>query len=341
MTATREVGEKPRQAGGSGPRQSDQFACLKASSRKLFSVHRQAFPGQAVLPGPQVSPPLSCGPSPFPLYFSYSPCRFRRLLDNFVQSSIIEPMPQHPHVPQEVEAKLLASGRATLSAIARLKHVEAYRLRPRQTVHLYTVYLDTPTFALAREGIALRLRRNRTRWEASLKWSGKEDGVIHARPELTVRLSCAPTFPFSLPAVWQNIELPHLMTEMPLEPILVSVVHRQRFAVYAEGRTQACAELALDRVRLRSPQRGSRPVAIYCEIEIEQESGGTVQDLLHFAALLQKRFALTPAQGSKFSRGLSLLYGFESTQENSAAQPCISAQRPAVRKKASPPTTQQ
>jgi triphosphatase len=250
-------------------------------------------------------------------------------------------MPQDPHIPQEVEAKLLASGSATLSAIARLKRVAAYRLRPRQTAHLYTVYLDTATFVLARHGIALRLRRNGTRWEASLKWSGKEDGIIHARPELTVRLSRAPTFPFSLPAAWQNTELPHLLAEMPVEPIVVSDVHRQRFAVYAEGHPQACAELALDRVRLRSPQRGSRPVVTYYEVEIEQEASGTVQDLLHFASLLQERFALTPAQGSKFSRGLSLLYGFAPTQEQNAAQPRTPAQRPAVRKRASPPTTQQ
>lgn len=252
-------------------------------------------------------------------------------------------MPRQSRIPQEVEAKLLAPQPATLSAIARLVHLGPYRLRRRQPANLHTVYLDTPTLTLAHHGIALRLRRDQARWEASLKWSGKENGMIHARPELTVRLSRPPVFPFSLPPGLHNAEIPRLVKGESLQPILLSLVYRRRFAVHREEKTgtKACAELALDRVRLCSPEGKRRPVATYCEVEIEQEAGGTVQDLLCFAALLKERFALVPATGSKFSRGLSLLYGFAPLPGNLASKKRGASQRPLVRKKASPPTTQQ
>ena len=220
-------------------------------------------------------------------------------------------MATHTRIPQEVEAKLLAPRAAVLTAIARVKSLGPYRLRPRQPAHLHTIYVDTCAFTLARHGVALRLRRNRARWEASAKWSGREDGIIHKRPELTVPLPHAPSFPFTLPPGPLRTQLSGLVAEQGLAPILISDVRRQRFAVLLAQRTKgsAFAELALDQVRLSAPGSGRRAATTYCEVEIELEPGGAVQDLRDFAALLRARFTLTPAAGSKFSRGLTLLYG--------------------------------
>src|SRR5512147_1507871 len=101
-------------------------------------------------------------------------------------------------VPDEVEVKLEATPEA-LDALARQRAVGAYRLRPRRAQALHTVYLDTPTHALAHAGVALRLRRDGHRWEATAKWPGRVDGALHARPELTVGLTGEPTLPFVLP----------------------------------------------------------------------------------------------------------------------------------------------
>jgi inorganic triphosphatase YgiF len=223
-------------------------------------------------------------------------------------------MARRPATLQEVEAKLLVPRVTTLSAIARLRQIGPYRLRPRRPARLHTVYLDTVDFALARRGIALRLRRNRSRWEATLKWGGTEKGILHTRPERTVRLARKPAFPYGLPAALRSPDLLALVKDAPLQPMLISDVYRRRFAVSLQGQTesQACAELALDRVRLRHPQARRRTVATYSEVEIELEPGGTVQEVMQVATLLQERFALTPATGSKFSRGLRLLYGFPS-----------------------------
>jgi inorganic triphosphatase YgiF len=220
-------------------------------------------------------------------------------------------MTAYAAIPTEIEAKLLVPRPAILRAIARLRELGPYRLRPQQTLRLHTLYLDTVEFTLARHAVALRLRRNRTRWEASIKWSGREDGMVHSRPELTVRLSRPPSFPFTVSSRVLAAQLSALVSGQALIPILISDVRRQRRAVRInkQGKTWTVAELALDHVRLSAPGPHRSLTDTYDEIEIELQPTGTTQDLLNFAELLRTRFALTPAQGSKFSRGLALLYG--------------------------------
>jgi inorganic triphosphatase YgiF len=214
-------------------------------------------------------------------------------------------------ISQEIEAKLLLPDVATLGAIAKLKELGPYRLRPRRTLELHTVYLDTVQFTLARQGIALRVRRDRAQWEATIKWSGREDGMVHTRPEFTVQLASAPAFPFALRPGPLADHLSELVAGQRLAPILVSDTRRQRRSVRAAtpGRSPAFAEMALDHVCLRGPGRSRSPATTYGEVEIELESPPLARHLLAFATLLRKRFALTPTEGSKFSRGLSLLYG--------------------------------
>ena len=242
----------------------------------------------------------------------------------------------HPQGFQEVEAKLRAPHVSVLGAIAQVTSLGPYRLRRRRTARLHTIYLDTPGFTLARHGVGLRLRRTGMRWEASAKWNGRRDGVIRVRPELTVRLARPPSFPFALPPGPLTDQLSELVAGQGLAPVLISDVRRQRFAVVAatQAKTVAFAELALDQVRLSAPG-ARRAAATYCEVEIELETGGTVQDLSAFAGLLRERFALTPSDGGKLHRGLTLLYGPGLIGSERAGQ------RPATRKRASPPTTQQ
>jgi inorganic triphosphatase YgiF len=220
-------------------------------------------------------------------------------------------MATHASIPQEIEAKLLTPDVVTLSDIAKLKELGPYRLWPRRTLELHTVYLDTVQFTLARQGIALRVRRDRARWEATIKWSGREKGMMHTRPELTVRLASAPAFPFALRQGPLANHLSELVAGQLLTPILVSDTYRQRRSVRlaTPDKSPAFAEMALDRVRLCAPGRSRSPATAYGEIEIELESPALARHLLAFATLLRQRFALTPTQGSKFSRGLSLLYG--------------------------------
>src|SRR5215470_13955297 len=102
-------------------------------------------------------------------------------------------------IPAEVEIKLEAVAAEDLDHIARLHALGPYRLRKQRTAQLHSLYLDTRDFALARAGVALRLRRSGRGWEATAKWSGRVAGSLHERPELTVALPEEPALPFVLP----------------------------------------------------------------------------------------------------------------------------------------------
>src|SRR4030095_13743691 len=130
-----------------------------------------------------------------------------------------------------------------------------FRRRPRGVQHLHSVYLDTRDFALARAGIALRLRRAGRSWEATAKWSGRVAGALHERPELTVALPGEPTSPFTLPDGPLRTQLTAVLLGRRLSPILVSEVRRQLRDLLpaSASASDSLAEVALDTVELRGP----------------------------------------------------------------------------------------
>jgi triphosphatase len=212
-------------------------------------------------------------------------------------------------VPDEVEVKLEAASAEELRHISQLRVVGAYRLRPRRAVRLHSVYLDTRDLALARAGIALRVRRAGRSWEATAKWGGRVAGSLHQRPELTVALPAEPAMPFKLPDGPLRTQLTAVVLGRRLAPILITDIQRRlRDLLPARGPAgEALAEVALDTVELRAPD--GRPAgAVYYEIEIERRNGRT-RDLTAISHALQQRFGLIPSRAPKFMRGLAELYG--------------------------------
>ncbi len=223
-------------------------------------------------------------------------------------------------VPSELEAKLLAPGVRELRAIARRTRLGPYRLRRRDSVHLHSIYLDTRARALAREGVALRLRRQAKRWEATAKWAGEVVGDVHDRPELTVALPGPPPLPFVIPVGPLQLHLAALVAGRSLQPILITDIHRQRIDVFeadAASDADALAELALDRVQLSGVQDG-QPQESFFEVEVERLHG-TRRDVSIMARLLRAEFALEPSTDSKFARGLRLIYGSEAAAPSPVA----------------------
>lgn len=212
-------------------------------------------------------------------------------------------------VPAEIEVKLEAASADALRHVGQLRVLGRFRLRPRGVQHLHSVYLDTRDFALARAGIALRLRRAGRSWEATAKWSGRVAGGLHERPELTVALPSEPTSPFTLPDGPLRTQLTAVLLGRRLSPILVSEVRRQlRDLLPASANvSESLAEVALDTVELRGPN-GTPAGTQYFEVEIERR-GGRRSDLTTLSQLLQQRFGLVPSRASKFSRGLAELHG--------------------------------
>ena len=207
----------------------------------------------------------------------------------------------------EVEGKLLVTSPRGLDRIAPAVRLERHPLRRRRAQRLHTVYLDTPDFALARGGVALRLRRDGTRWEATAKWSGDSRGAVHARPELTVPLAGEPELPFALPEGALRTHLVARVMDRPLHPILITDIYRRRLDVLSTAASRGVlAEIALDEVTLRSPE--GHAFASYSEVEIE--SRGAPPEKIHaLTEALRTRFALVPSTHSKAGLGLALLYG--------------------------------
>lgn len=211
---------------------------------------------------------------------------------------------------QEVEVKLLTEDVAVFDQIAACSRFGPFRLERRPTLQLQTTYLDTADFLIARHALALRLRRiGDEGWEVSTKGQGQVTGAIHARPERTVVLSGAPTFPFVPPEELAD-GLPSTATGQTLAPILISEVERQRLAVKrsAEPQAEALAEMALDTARYRDPKAPERTFATFYEVEVELETG-TQDELRRISRFLQERFPLHPSRDNKLHRGLALLYG--------------------------------
>jgi inorganic triphosphatase YgiF len=213
-------------------------------------------------------------------------------------------------VPAEIEVKLEAASAEDLRHLAQLRLIGRFRLHPRRAVHLRSLYLDTRELALARAGIALRVRRVARAWEVTAKWSGRVSGSLHERPELTVALPGEPAAPFTLPDGPLRTQLAAVVLGRRLVPILVSDVHRQLRDLLPAGAGPTAAplaEVALDTVELRAPD--GRPAGVsYYEIEIERRAGQT-RDLTALSHSLQQRFGLVPSRATKFARGLGELYG--------------------------------
>jgi inorganic triphosphatase YgiF len=211
----------------------------------------------------------------------------------------------------EVEGKLRVPEERTLRAIARLRSLGRHALQPRPVQRLHSIYVDTEDLDLTRRGVALRLRRNRGAWEVTAKWSGKVEGAIHRRPELTLELAKPPEFPFFLPDGPLSLYLSALVLGRPLQPILVCETLRKLLNVMPADTTEPArpiAEIALDRVKLVDPNTTvHQPLETYCEAEIEQREGSTEQ-VLALTEDLRSQFDLTASDTSKFAHGMRRLH---------------------------------
>lgn len=212
--------------------------------------------------------------------------------------------------PPEVEAKLLVADPADLGRIARLDRLGPWTLRRRGSVRLRTLYLDTANLVLARNGLALRLRRAGRRWELTLKWGGEVRGAVHERPELTVTVARPPELPWRVSGDPFGWRLKAWLADRPVDVSVVTEVQRRLLDILPPGATpdaEPAAELALDRVRV-APRPAAAPVLEYCEAEIEARAGGR-RAVTATARILQRLFGLSPAADTKYARGLVAVHG--------------------------------
>lgn len=201
--------------------------------------------------------------------------------------------------PIELELKLQVSPGA-------MRRLSGHRLlkgsAPASKRRMYGVYYDTPGLELWRQGIALRLRRERGRWFQAVKGGGSVHAGLHRRFEDESEVA-GPAPDFSrigqgeLAGVFSSERL-----RARLKPVFVTDFVRSSRILEVDS--QARVEASIDRGVIRSGKR-SEPVF---ELELELKDGAA-QHLYEIALKLVQDLPLSIENRSKAERGIALYRG--------------------------------
>jgi inorganic triphosphatase YgiF len=202
----------------------------------------------------------------------------------------------------EVELKLLVAP-DDLARVERHPALRGMRRWAARKEHLATVYYDTPDFELAREGVALRVRRSGEALVQTLKAGGSPAAGLHAREEL--EWPVAPGAAIDL-AVLEHTPYRKLFARKRvrerLQPVFTTDFDRAaRMVAFADG---TAAELAIDRGEIRAGDRAA-PIS---EAEIELKTGDAHR-LFALAREIARDIPIRLGHASKAERGYTLASG--------------------------------
>jgi inorganic triphosphatase YgiF len=221
----------------------------------------------------------------------------------------------------EIELKLALSP-AAARALGREPLLADATIKGPHTQRFYGVYYDTPDRLLARQGVAMRVRKQGRRWFQTVKEAGRVEGGMHERPEYEAP---APDGQVNLAAL-QETPVANLFADPEvtarLAPIFETDVRRTIRLLDVD---RAEIELALDRGELRAGDR-TEPI---CELELELRSGAA-EGLYDLALALQEKVRLRIENRSKAERGHALA-GAEKPGPVRALPAAIDADQPVSR----------
>jgi inorganic triphosphatase YgiF len=202
----------------------------------------------------------------------------------------------------EIELKLLVAPQ-DLVRVERHPALKGMRRWAARREHLATVYYDTPDFALAHEGVALRVRRSGERSIQTLKGEGLAAAGLHAREELEWPLAGNGTPDLALldETPYRRLFARKHVRER-LQPVFTTEFDRAaRMVAFADG---TAAELAIDRGEIRAGGRAA-PIS---EAEIELKTGDAHR-LFALAREIARDVPIRLGHASKAERGYALASG--------------------------------
>ena len=214
----------------------------------------------------------------------------------------------------EVELKLVVAPE-DLARVERHPALKGMRHWAVRREHLATVYYDTPDFALAREGVALRVRRNGERSVQTLKAAGIAAAGLHAREELEWPLAAdgAPDLAVLDETPYRRLFARKRVRER-LQPVFTTEFDRAaRMVAFADG---TAAELAIDRGEIRAGERAA-PIS---EAEIELKTGAAHR-LFALAREIARDVPIRLGHASKAERGYALARGASAAPQKARAVP--------------------
>lgn len=211
----------------------------------------------------------------------------------------------------EMELKLRLHDESLLGKLLNDPHIqELAQPQSLKTQFMEAVYYDTPGMALTRAGIAYRIRREDSRWIATVKADDLSSGGLHIRNEWNVEV------PLPLPDLSPFLQTPigprllQMVGEEPVQELLETCFERRSLSLsWYDG---SRIELAADRGEVVAGERREN----LSEIELELKEGDPAV-ILKLGAVLARRYPLFLEPRSKFSRGLKLL-GFSGLEKSKA-----------------------
>jgi inorganic triphosphatase YgiF len=167
------------------------------------------------------------------------------------------------------------------------------------TRRLLTIYYDTPSLALARQGMALRVRHLGQKRVQTVKLGGGEGTVVQQRPEIEVEIPGDVPDLELIPDVEVREKVATAAAGEPLAPAFIADVGRTTWPVRL---FDSEIEMALDVGEIRGGER-KLPVS---EIELELKSGRP-ERLIELALVLHKTVPVRVEHASKAARGFALV----------------------------------
>lgn len=202
----------------------------------------------------------------------------------------------------ETELKLRIAPEA-VAALARHPVLRPLKRGRSHTTTLSSTYFDTATDALARAGVALRLRRDGRRWLQTVKGpAGDATGGLSARPEFEWPLQGASLDPLRFTATPFRRALAKAEREGLAARFTTDI---RRTVVPLSFADSTMAHLCIDVGEVRTADGGPVRRSAVHEIEIELEAGDP-RRLYELAHALAADIPLAIESASKAARGYAL-----------------------------------
>ncbi len=173
----------------------------------------------------------------------------------------------------------------------------------RETMAMHAVYFDTAESDFQKNHIAFRIRREGSRYIATLKRRGIASDGLHRREEINAPVTEDDFIANPKLSLFAGDELigdiASEIANKELIPVMEMNFAREKFRVDYRG---TIMEISVDQGDIVTAG-GSCPI---CEMEIELYSGSEA-DLVKLGKQIQKSYNLKAENTSKYGRGLALL----------------------------------
>ena len=210
-------------------------------------------------------------------------------------------MPDHQEIEWQFEAADLEQVESWLE-----EHPSTSDLAivPGSTKELTDTYYDTEDWRLYHAGYALRVRRDGTSAEATMKSLTPAENALRRRREISEPLKRGTEFPKRARGPGGEL-LRSLVGDRAVRRLFEVRTHRRRFVLYSEGSSEgdAVGEVALDESEI-SGQDEAQTLLSRVEVEIHSDAG-LHDGMREFVGGLQDALGLHPTRTSKFETGLS------------------------------------